>query len=44
MGISLLVPDSFPKYEVIKLQFGQKLFRTTYCTNLNGIVKNPTQR
>lgn len=29
--------DSFPEYEVIKFQ---KLFRSTYFTNLVGIIKN----
>lgn len=39
MEISFLVPDSFPKYAVIKVHFDQKLFRTACYTNLNGIVK-----
>lgn len=44
MGISFLIPDFFPKYKVIVFQFDQKLFRTSYYTNLNGIVKNPNQQ
>lgn len=42
MEISYLVPDSFPKSEVIKVHFVQKLFRTACYTNLNGIVKTQT--
>lgn len=42
MDICYVVPDCFPKSEVIKVHFDQKLFRTACYTDLNGIVKTQT--